>query len=85
MATHLFEILKQLQFGHSQIEGIGLFAGFSWRVVRSVKRYFRQSKHDTKLKQLLLHSSFIELLNINVHQSGAVVLFIYRMDFINRF
>ena len=29
MATHLFEILKQLQFGHSQIEGIGLFAGFS--------------------------------------------------------
>ena len=49
MATHLFEILKQLQFGHSQIEGIGLFAGFSWRVVRSVKRYFRQSKHDNKL------------------------------------
>ena len=24
MATHLFEILKQLQFGHSQLEGVCL-------------------------------------------------------------
>ena len=29
MATHLFDILKKLQFGHDQLEGIGLFAGLS--------------------------------------------------------